>query len=80
MSSDALCNGSYHNIVITNHQLIFERRTDKERILVAINASDSPYTAHNGALSGSMVNQLTGERAERNGQLELPAYSVQYLI
>ena len=80
VSSDALCNGSYHNIVITNHQLIFERRTDKERILVAINASDSPYTAHTGALSGSMVNLLTGERAERNGQLELPAYSVQYLI
>lgn len=78
-ASDALCNGSYHNVMIMNHQLIFERKTDKERILVAINASDSPYTAHSGELSGSMVNLLTGETAELNGQLEMPAYSIQYL-
>ena len=78
-SSDALCNGSYHNVIIMNHQLIFERRTDKERILVAINASDTSYTAHSGELSGSMTDLLTGENVELNGQLEMPAYSVQYL-
>ena len=43
-TSDALCNGSYRNVVLTNHQLVFERRTDSERMLVAINASDSEYT------------------------------------
>lgn len=32
--SDALCNGSYRNVMITNRQLIFERRTDREQILL----------------------------------------------
>ena len=84
-TSDALCNGSYRNVVITNHQLIFERRTETERILVAINASDSDFTAGNGELQGSYIDLLkTGDSSEAapqtlNGQLFMPAYSVQYL-
>lgn len=77
--SDALCNGSYHNIVITNHQLIFERKSEKERIVVAINASGDTFTAGAQELNGIFENLLTGEKFELNGQLELPRYSVQYL-
>jgi len=57
-TSDALCNGIYRNVVITNHQLIFERKTDSERILVAINASDSEFTAENGELQGCYVDLI----------------------
>lgn len=57
--SDALCNGTYHNVVITNHQLVFERRTDGERVLVAINASDSEYTAGSHELNGTFSRILT---------------------
>lgn len=77
--SNALCHGSYRNVVLTNHQLIFERQTDDDRILVAINASDAPFTASNGELWGSMTDFLTGNEIQMNGQLELPPYSVQYL-
>lgn len=77
--NDALCNGSYKNIVIQNHQLIFERRTDSCRVLVAINASDAPYTAWHGDLNGEATDLLTGETVTMNGQLELPEYSIQYL-
>ena len=77
--SNALCHGSYRNIVLTNHQLIFERRTDDERMLVAINASDAPFTAHNGELGGTMTDLLTGNEIQMSGQLEMPPYSVQYL-
>ena len=77
--SNALCHGSYRNVVLTNHQLIFERQTDDDRILVAINASDAPFTASNGELWGSMTDLLTGNEIQMNGQLELPPYSVQYL-
>lgn len=77
--SNALCHGSYRNVVLTNHQLIFERKTDDDRILVAINASDAPFTASNGELWGSMTDLLTGNEIQMNGQLELPPYSVQYL-
>lgn len=77
--SNALCHGNYRNVVLTNHQLIFERRTDDERMLVAINASDAPFTAHNGELGGTMTDLLTGNEIQMNGQLEMPPYSVQYL-
>ena len=77
--SNALCHGSYRNVVLTNHQLIFERRTDDERMLVAINASDAPFTAHNGELGGTMTDLLTGNGIQMSGQLEMPPYSVQYL-
>ena len=82
-NSDALCNGSYRNVVITNHQLIFERRTDNERVLVAINAGDSEFTAGNGELQGNftelLVNTDEAETVTLNGQLTMPAYSVQFL-
>ena len=77
--SNALCHGSYRNVVLTNHQLIFERRTDDERMLVAINASDAPFTAHKGELGGTMTDLLTGNEIQMSGQLEMPPYSVQYL-
>lgn len=78
-NSDAICNGSYRNVVIQNHQLIFERCTDEEHVFVAINASDSPYTAHHQDLNGSAVDLLTDDDVDMSGQLELPTYSVQYL-
>ncbi len=76
--SDALCNGTYRNVVIQNHQLIFERRTENERILVAINASDQPYTAYHGDLNGSFKELLYKENAKLNGSLTLEPYSVGY--
>lgn len=78
-NSPALCDGSYKNIVIQNHQLIFERRTEAERVLVAVNASDSEYTANHGELQGIATNLLTEKDVELNGQLILPPYSIQYL-
>ena len=77
--SDALCNGAYKNVVIQNHQLVFERCSEKERVIVAINATDYPYTANAGELNGTAADLLTGETVTMNGQLELKPYSVQYL-
>lgn len=77
--SDALCNGSYRNIIIQNHQLIFERTTDHERIFVALNASKTPFTAYHQELNGTVVDLITDKEIAMNGSLELPGYSVQYL-
>lgn len=57
--SSALCGGSYRNVVLTNHQLIFERKTDSERMLAAINASDTEYTAGHHELQGTFKRVLT---------------------
>ncbi len=77
--SDALCNGSYRNIVIQNHQLVFERRSEKDRVIVTINASSEPYTAWNQDLNGEGVELLSGEKVTLDGKAELPGYSVQYV-
>ena len=69
--SDALCNGGYRNVVITNHQLIFERKSDKERILVAINAGDAPYTAYHGELQGDYIELISEISAKEINALDI---------
>lgn len=78
-SSDALCNGSYKNVVIQNHQLVFERCSDKERMIIAVNAAGEPYTACHNDLHGAGTDLLTEQATDLQGQLCLPPYSVQYI-
>ena len=78
-NSDALCNGSYRNVVIQNHQLIFERCSEKERILVTVNASDSPYTAWHQELNGTVHDLISDTEIHMDGKLEIPPYSTMYL-
>lgn len=77
--SDGLCNGGYRNVVLTNHQLIFERASEKERILVAINASGDHYTAYHGDLNGTVTELLSGNVVTLTGQFDMASYSVNYL-
>ena len=78
-SSDGLCNGGYRNVVLTNHQLIFERASEKERILVAINAAGDHYTAYHGDLNGTVTELLNDNTITLNGQFDMIPYSVSYL-
>ena len=77
--SDGLCNGGYRNVVLTNHQLIFERASEKERILVAINASGDHYTAYHDDLNGTVTELLSGNVVTLTGQFDMAPYSVNYL-
>ena len=77
-SSPALCYGNYRNVVLTNRQIIFERRTDGERVLVAVNADDAPYVAHFDAGCGMAVDLITGAPHDFGGGSELPPYSVAF--
>jgi glycosidase len=76
--SDALCSGDFHDVLLTNHQTIFQRQTEKERVLVAINADDKPFTAHFDARCGRAVDLITGELHDFGGGSELPPYSVAF--
>ena len=53
----------------------FERKTDSERVLVAINADNVPYTAHFDAGCGTAVDLITGNTHDFGGGSELPPYS-----
>ena len=74
-SSPALCYGAYRNVVLTNKQIIFERKCDSERVLVAINADSSPYTAHFDAGCGTAADLISGEPHDFGGGSELPPCS-----
>lgn len=74
-NSRALNYGGFRSVVLTNEQCIFERAADGERVLVAINLSEHPYTAWFDAGCGEGIDLLTGETVQFNGSRELPGYS-----
>ena len=74
-ASTALNYGDFRSVVLTNRQCIFERKTDSERVLVAINADNVPYTAHFDAGCGTAVDLITGNTHDFGGGSELPPYS-----
>lgn len=76
--SKALNYGSFRSVVLTNKQCIFERKTDEERVLVAINADDEDYTAHFDAGCGMAVDLISGETHDFGGGSTLPAYSAYF--
>ncbi|MBQ9905714.1 MAG: cyclomaltodextrinase [Oscillospiraceae bacterium] len=56
----ALCYGDLKVPVLTNQQCIIQRDCDGERVFVAVNASDQPYTAHFDAGYGLADDLVTG--------------------
>ncbi len=76
-NSEALNYGSFRSVLLTNHQCIFERRTDNERILIAINASDQEFTAHFDAGCGMARELITDTDHDFGGGSLLPPYSSQ---
>jgi len=77
-NSEALNYGSFTSKLLTNKQCIFERKSEHERVLVAINADGAPFTAHFDAGCGMATDLITGERHDFGGGSELPAYSAYF--
>lgn len=77
-SSDALQNGTFRSVVLQCTHCIFERKTDNERVMVAINASENPVTCHFDAGCGMADELITGKPHDFGGGSELPPYSVQF--
>lgn len=73
--SRALCCGDFKQLVLTNKQCIWERCADGERVLIAVNIDDQPYTAHFDARCGRAVDLITGKMHDFGGGSELPPCS-----
>ncbi|MCR4690201.1 MAG: cyclomaltodextrinase [Lachnospiraceae bacterium] len=73
--SNALNYGGFRQVVLTNRQCILARETDSERVFVAINADENPYTAHFDAGCGQAVDLITGQIHDFGGGSVLPPYS-----
>ena len=76
--SDALNYGDFTSIVLTNQQCIFQRRTDNERVLVAINADSENFHADFDAGCGQAMDLITGEPHDFGGGSDLPGYSAYF--
>ncbi len=79
-NSRALNYGSFRPVVLTNHQCILARETDSERVFVAINASDQPYTAHFDAGCGMARELITGKDHDFGGGSTLEPYSAAFWL
>ncbi len=77
-NSKALNYGGFRSVVLTNEQCIFERKCEDERVLVAINASGNPYTAHFDAGCGMAEDLITGKPHDFGGGSELAPYSAAF--
>ena len=77
--SKALCYGDFQILHQTNHQLVFERTCDDERMIVLINASADEYVAHYDARCGYGTELLTDTHFDFGGGSVMPGYSVQYV-
>ena len=77
-ASEALNYSNFRSVVLTNQQCIFERSSEHERVLVAINADSQPYTAHFDAGCGTATDLITGEKHDFGGGSELPPYSAYF--
>lgn len=76
--SRALCYGDYEMLVLTNRQYVFLRACENERVIVAVNADENPYTAHFNANCGRAVDLITGREHDFGGGSELAPYSVSF--
>lgn len=76
--SKALNYGDFRSVLLTNKQCIFERKTEDERVYVAINADGESFHAHFDAGCGTAVDLITGETHDFGGGSELPAYSAYF--
>ena len=78
-NSKALCYGDFKSVVLTNHQCVFERYCDGERVLVAINASGDDFRANFNTGAGTGIDLITGETINTEGGFNLKGYSAMYV-
>ncbi len=77
-SSKALAYGDISVPVLTNKQCIIQRKFEDERVLIAINADENPYTVHFDAGCGQADELISGTIHDFGGGSELKPYSVEY--
>ena len=78
--AEALAWGDYAQLDCQPRQLLFQRQSEHERLIVAVNAADEPHTFHFDARCGRAVDVITGEDHDFGGGSEVPPLSVRYWL
>ncbi len=78
-NSKALCYGNFRSVVLENTHCIYEMKSDDDRVLVAMNITGEPYTAHFDAQAGRGFDLITGEMIDLGGGLDITPYTVYFI-
>jgi len=79
-NSEALCWGEYREVMVSPQQLLFERKSDNQRVFVAINAASEPYTFHFDAQCGRAVDLITGKDHDFGAGSEVEPFSAHFWL
>lgn len=79
-SVKALCYGTFRSTFLTNKQCIMEREFEGQKVYVAINADEQPFTAYCNLNGEKKTDLLTGREISTNGCVELPPYTAMFLV
>lgn len=74
-TENALYQGSYKQIYLTNEQFIFKREWEHESIYIIINAGNTDLAIPNVFSANQVVNLMTGEIQQINHELFINKYS-----
>ena len=69
--SPALKYGDYLQLAIAPDVLVFQRRTNEDRIIFAMNCGDGEFTAHFDAQAGCGIDLITGDTVDFGGGLTI---------
>ena len=78
--SSALTQGDYHELQVKPTQLVFERKSADQRVIVAINIASEPATLHFNANCGLATDLITGEEHDFGGGSEVEPYSCHFWL
>ena len=77
VANKVLAYGSFANVLITNHQYVFERKLDEKRILVMINASDQDFNANLNLDGVDSLELISDTKVKLSNSVTLPPCSIQ---
>lgn len=77
-NSEALVYGEYRTILLTNRQLIFERKSEHETIWILINAEEKEYHAALQQAPGTVTELLSKRQVQLSGSYCMKPYHLEF--
>lgn len=78
--AEALAWGDYAQVAVQPRQLLFQRQSEHERLFVAINIADEPYTFHFDAGCGRAQDVIDGSDHDFGGGSEVEPFSAHFWL
>lgn len=78
-SNKTLAYGSFANLLVTNHQYVFERKLDNKRVVVMINAAENSFDAHLNLNTAEGTDLISNKKVSLSSPINMPPYSAQII-